>query len=252
MFALFFPMFTGILSGANRAETLADPHRDIPRGTFLAISFSFVLYIALFTLYGSMSDRDYLSGALCTCNATCAGLDTWCPQASLQCLQPFQVPECTMQQCTPQTTGHFGSGEGVACPTGVANQTNVDCRIAFFENAFLKDLPNNYFLGSCPITNAIGIPSAQLLNWCIFMACLAQVLQCYINAGLLLRALGEDDIAPFLNFLRHTHEGEPKVAFAICFVFTTGLSMIGSIDFLAIAMSSRFRARASDSYIDMR
>ena len=29
MFALFFPMFTGILSGANRAETLANPHRQL-------------------------------------------------------------------------------------------------------------------------------------------------------------------------------------------------------------------------------
>ena len=169
MFALFFPMFTGILSGANRAETLANPHRDIPRGTFIAISFSFVLYIALFTLYGSMSDRDYLSGALCTCNATCAGLDTWCPQDSLQCLQNFQVPQCEARECSPATTGRFGSESGVACPTGVANQTNVDCRISYFEEYFLQELPNNYFLGSCPITNAIGIPSAQLLNWCIFM-----------------------------------------------------------------------------------
>ena len=75
------------------------------------------------------------------------------------------------------------------------------------------------------------------------------MLQCYINAGLLLRALGEDDIAPFLNFLRHTHDGEPKVAFAICFVFTTGLSMIGSIDFLAIAMSIMFLLMCEPMYL---
>ena len=33
MLATFYPCFTGILAGANRAETLADPFESIPKGT---------------------------------------------------------------------------------------------------------------------------------------------------------------------------------------------------------------------------
>merc|ERR1719482_945098 len=38
--ATFFPCFTGILSGANRADVLKDPPRDLKKGTYSAITFS--------------------------------------------------------------------------------------------------------------------------------------------------------------------------------------------------------------------
>eukprot|EP00668_Euglena_longa_P035047 GGOE01045015.1.p1 GENE.GGOE01045015.1~~GGOE01045015.1.p1 ORF type:complete len:1030 (-),score=323.02 GGOE01045015.1:171-3164(-) len=58
--ALFFPCFTGFLSGADRANSLRDPVRAIPIGTLGAITFSLVMYISFFVLWGAVAERDYL------------------------------------------------------------------------------------------------------------------------------------------------------------------------------------------------
>ena len=41
--AVFFPCFTGILSGANRGASLRDPSTAVPHGTLTAICFSYVM-----------------------------------------------------------------------------------------------------------------------------------------------------------------------------------------------------------------
>eukprot|EP00439_Symbiodinium_sp_Y106_P013102 s293_g1.t3 len=61
--SVFFPCFTGILSGANRADILRDG-RD---GTFGAIIFSFFMYSSFFILWGCVADYRYLQGK-----------DSWC------------------------------------------------------------------------------------------------------------------------------------------------------------------------------
>lgn len=60
--ALFYPCFTGILSGANRADVLRDPPKDIRRGTYAAIIFSFFLYCSMFIMWGSCVDYNLLRG----------------------------------------------------------------------------------------------------------------------------------------------------------------------------------------------
>lgn len=60
--SLFYPCFTGILSGANRADVLKDPPRNIRIGTFGAIVFSFFLYTSFFLLWGSVATDTYLKG----------------------------------------------------------------------------------------------------------------------------------------------------------------------------------------------
>jgi len=60
--SLFYPCFTGILSGANRADVLKDPPRNIRLGTFGAIVFSFFLYSSFFLLWGSVAKDPYLKG----------------------------------------------------------------------------------------------------------------------------------------------------------------------------------------------
>eukprot|EP00442_Polarella_glacialis_P058745 CAMPEP_0115056568 /NCGR_PEP_ID=MMETSP0227-20121206/5267_1 /TAXON_ID=89957 /ORGANISM="Polarella glacialis, Strain CCMP 1383" /LENGTH=985 /DNA_ID=CAMNT_0002441259 /DNA_START=191 /DNA_END=3148 /DNA_ORIENTATION=+ len=62
--SLFFPCFTGILSGANRADVLKNPPKNIRQGTFAAIIFSYVLYVSFFVLWGSVADYRYLQGAV--------------------------------------------------------------------------------------------------------------------------------------------------------------------------------------------
>eukprot|EP00437_Effrenium_voratum_P000844 CAMPEP_0181433456 /NCGR_PEP_ID=MMETSP1110-20121109/19301_1 /TAXON_ID=174948 /ORGANISM="Symbiodinium sp., Strain CCMP421" /LENGTH=1044 /DNA_ID=CAMNT_0023556909 /DNA_START=133 /DNA_END=3267 /DNA_ORIENTATION=+ len=60
--SVFFPCFTGILSGANRADILKDPPRNIKDGTFGAIIFSFFMYSSFFILWGCVADYRYLQG----------------------------------------------------------------------------------------------------------------------------------------------------------------------------------------------
>jgi len=60
MLALFFPCFTGFLSGANRASSLRNPVRGIPLGTLAGISISYVLYVSYMLLWAAVGDRAFL------------------------------------------------------------------------------------------------------------------------------------------------------------------------------------------------
>ena len=58
--SIFFPCFTGILSGANRANSLRDPVTAIPNGTLGAIIISYVMYMSLMVLWAGVGSREYL------------------------------------------------------------------------------------------------------------------------------------------------------------------------------------------------
>merc|ERR1719247_1586825 len=58
--SIFFPCFTGILSGADRADVLNDPANDIRKGTYGAIIFSFFMYSSFMLLWGAVATQDYL------------------------------------------------------------------------------------------------------------------------------------------------------------------------------------------------
>lgn len=58
--AIFFPCYTGILSGADRSHLLKDPSKDVPRGTHMAIMLSAVLYIVMLALWCCISPQDIL------------------------------------------------------------------------------------------------------------------------------------------------------------------------------------------------
>lgn len=60
--SVFYPCFTGILSGANRADILRDPPKNIRQGTFGAIIFSLFMYSSFMVLWGMVADYHYLQG----------------------------------------------------------------------------------------------------------------------------------------------------------------------------------------------
>eukprot|EP00928_Gymnodinium_smaydae_P075952 TRINITY_DN5897_c0_g3_i1.p1 TRINITY_DN5897_c0_g3~~TRINITY_DN5897_c0_g3_i1.p1 ORF type:complete len:1102 (-),score=265.99 TRINITY_DN5897_c0_g3_i1:399-3605(-) len=60
--SVFFPCFTGILSGANRADVLRDPPKNLRQGTFGAIIFSLFMYSSYMILWGMVADYRYLQG----------------------------------------------------------------------------------------------------------------------------------------------------------------------------------------------
>ena len=60
--SVFFPCFTGILSGANRANSLKTPATSIPWGTLAAITISVAMYASYMIMWGAVADREYLKG----------------------------------------------------------------------------------------------------------------------------------------------------------------------------------------------
>ena len=73
LMSLFFPCFTGILAGADRADVLRDPPRNIKYGTMAAITFSLVMYATFMVLWGAVADGCWLRGD-CETTATGSGL----------------------------------------------------------------------------------------------------------------------------------------------------------------------------------
>jgi amino acid transporter len=62
IFALFFPAVTGIQAGVNMSGDLKDPSRSIPRGTFAAIVFTFIIYAGIAVLMASSTARETMTG----------------------------------------------------------------------------------------------------------------------------------------------------------------------------------------------
>ncbi|XP_028397037.1 solute carrier family 12 member 2-like [Dendronephthya gigantea] len=58
VFAVFFPAATGILAGVNISGDLDDAQQAIPKGTFLAIGVTGVVYVLLGIMAGSCAVRD--------------------------------------------------------------------------------------------------------------------------------------------------------------------------------------------------
>jgi amino acid transporter len=61
IFAVFFPAVTGFTQGVSMSGDLRDPSRSLPRGTFLAVGISTVVYIAAAVVFAASLPLDVLA-----------------------------------------------------------------------------------------------------------------------------------------------------------------------------------------------
>lgn len=62
VFAIFFPAVTGFTQGVSMSGDLKDPGRSIPRGTFLAVGISIVVYFSVAILFAGVLPEAVLRG----------------------------------------------------------------------------------------------------------------------------------------------------------------------------------------------
>ena len=62
VFAIFFPAATGFTQGVSMSGDLKDPGRSIPRGTFLAVGISIVVYFSVAILFAGVLPEAVLRG----------------------------------------------------------------------------------------------------------------------------------------------------------------------------------------------
>lgn len=62
VFAIFFPAVTGFTQGVSMSGDLKDPGRSIPRGTFLAVGISILVYFSVAILFAGILPEDVLRG----------------------------------------------------------------------------------------------------------------------------------------------------------------------------------------------
>ena len=73
VFAIFFPAVTGFTQGVSMSGDLRDPGRSIPRGTFLAVGISLVVYFSVAVLFAGVLPEEVLR----TDNTAMRGVARW-------------------------------------------------------------------------------------------------------------------------------------------------------------------------------
>ena len=211
MLTLFFPCFTGILSGANRSTSLADPAKAIPRGTIAAIVTSLVVYTSFFLMWAAVAPRDYLVSGSGTRESRWPGNGQWPPG------------DVRADVCVDQYTHYSGVPPAAGRRRELkASAGSADALLVITDIAW-----------PVPIATQIGV----------IIASLAQAMQCLVVSPRMLQAIAADGTIPALKSLQvmsGPHKDEPKRALICTMVLCLLGVQIGKLDPVAPMLSCCF------------
>jgi hypothetical protein len=202
--SIFFPCFTGILSGADRADILKDPANDIRKGTYAAIIFSFFMYSSFMLLWGAVATQDYLIyGDNYGGGGDAAG-----------------------------SSGSGGSG-------GSGSGGEDDYARMLMAGVFGRRLAGG---GSAThiFDDIINWPNTLLPQLGVMLASISQALQCFVVAPRLLQQIAKDNLLPVLAPIAPLNKGEPVRALFVTCICACLLALTGSIGTLATLLTMCF------------
>ena len=61
LLATLFPCYSGIFNGAEKSLVLKNPAKSLKKGAFVSIIISFIMYISMIILWGSVATGKYLT-----------------------------------------------------------------------------------------------------------------------------------------------------------------------------------------------
>jgi amino acid transporter len=230
----FFPCFTGILSGANRADILKDPPRDLKRGTIGAIVWSFFMYSSFMLLWGAVAKYPYLRGDYDEADArrrmTASGevdLQSSTPISSFVWNLVPEISSISTESISETISGTVGSSMSWMFGSSAADSASEDTPAA--PRRLAGGGKGAYVFEEIAWT---PFPFAPHVG--IIISSMSQALQCLIVAPRLLNAIARDRIVPFLAPLAPlSSSNEPVRALGATYLVGAALVLIGNLDLVA-------------------
>ena len=228
MLTLFFPCFTGFLSGANRSMSLKDPTKAIPRGTIAAVVTSLVVYTSFFMLWASVAPRQYLTWGSTTRNDLWPGSQGRYPEGTTRADVCPNLSEDSLA-FAPAPGGDF---------------------VDVFDDAYFgvrrlarRLLASAGSSDSLYVITDIVWPLPIVTQIGVIIASLAQAMQCLVVSPRMLQAIAQDGTIPVLKPLRvmgGKFNDEPRRALICTGIICLLGVQIGKLDPVAPMLSVCF------------
>ncbi|RUS77830.1 hypothetical protein EGW08_014404 [Elysia chlorotica] len=213
VFAVFFPAATGILAGANISGDLKDASKSIPKGTFLAILITTLVYLFMAIFLGASVQRE-ANGIILASVTEVVNISTG-----------IVGPSTTTKGAEPVFTerDYAYTGEFV----GNCSLVSDGCKYGLLHSYQAVEMVSGW---------------GPLVLAGIFSATLSSALASLMSAPKVFQALCKDKIFPFLVYfgVGYGPSDSPRRAFILCFFIALGFQMIADLNLIAPLISNFF------------
>ncbi|CAG5135115.1 unnamed protein product, partial [Candidula unifasciata] len=248
VFGIFFPAATGILAGANISGDLKDASKSIPKGTFLAILITTLVYLLIAVFAGAFVLREANGIILVSVvNDSVSSMLGSSTTSVLSAIANTTTPASLHFVGSPSLNDSVYSVPTTASvlPTKVSpvfTTEEFSYNMAFVANCSL--LPEGCKYGLIHSYQVIEMTSAwgPLILAGIFSATLSSALASLMSAPKVFQALCKDRIFPFFAYFGAGHgpNDNPHRAFILCFVIALSFNLIADLNAIAPLISNFF------------